>query len=455
MLTITVVDLSAESRSKIAGEIQQLLAPHSSNSFALPRVKLRSSTPTEARFQDAPDICVIGEELAETQLHQIATIRKVFSNTAILVRVRQCDHSIDIVKESLRLGADDLISIEASEEEFLKRLLFLSRRAEKSRSGTLVVVLGAKGGVGATSVVAAIGDCLSARNEDVALVDMDFESQDLSRFLQAKPFVNERLSQILSAATAASDDVVREATSRVWENENLYCVSPPIESYDLVSGVDSAAKGYHALLEMLDEQHSYVVVDVGHASGTLLDTLIKIADVAVLVINRDPSSSFAALNKTHKIKSLLAADSRLLIVENESPKGVQSLLLQQEFGALLEDSRIEWGSAALPYSAVGSKWPASGATLFSLGSKSTKTAISELVSNICSKQTAGAPRSAEPTFWGSIRTIAGYAMRRIELQVATVERKPKALALPETTGNEELSAKTGGEQLISRPNFLD
>ena len=61
----------------------------------------------------------------------------------------------------------------------------------------LILVDAGKGGLCVTSVVAGLGDALAAHGKRVLTIDLDMETQDLSRFLQTRPFVNENLQLLL------------------------------------------------------------------------------------------------------------------------------------------------------------------------------------------------------------------------------------------------------------------
>ena len=61
----------------------------------------------------------------------------------------------------------------------------------------------------------------------VILVDLDFETQDLSRFIQARPYINENLQTLIDQTAPVTSDTVKECLTKVWLDEpNLEVLAP-------------------------------------------------------------------------------------------------------------------------------------------------------------------------------------------------------------------------------------
>jgi pilus assembly protein CpaE len=101
------------------------------------------------------------------------------------------DDDPDTIVRTLRAGADEHLSLPLSQHDLLKVCLKLaeSRGAapRDDRGGALWVVYGAKGGVGATTVVVNLAIALRAVERDVALVDLDVHAGDAAFFLNVQP----------------------------------------------------------------------------------------------------------------------------------------------------------------------------------------------------------------------------------------------------------------------------
>jgi pilus assembly protein CpaE len=100
------------------------------------------------------------------------------------------DDDPDTIVRTLRAGADEHLSLPLSQHDLLKVCLKVaeaSREDAPHDGGTLWVVHGPKGGVGATTVVVNLAVALRADGRDVALVDLDVYAGDAAFFLNVQP----------------------------------------------------------------------------------------------------------------------------------------------------------------------------------------------------------------------------------------------------------------------------
>lgn len=369
MINIVVVDTSAEARNRATNQLAGFLrAPEGDDRGLVPRAAVKPLSPYELKFHAAPDVCVIGEGLASTDPGEVARIRKLFPESILLVRLSAGALGLNTIDQFARLGADDVISDEVSPGEFLRKLVIFARRRHKERTGTLVLIDGAKGGVGVTSIAASLAEALSLRGKKVAVVDLDIETQDLSRFLQTRPFVNENLRMLLDGERPISDECVLQCIVPICEEETgFFCMPPPPESDDLHESCAEHARAFMSILEVLDEKFDYVVVDLGCVRGSLRKAFYRLADKLVFVTNNDPASLFASVDKVARSRSLLSAGAELRVLLNAGTvEGITPATLREEFkrGAGLEDS--EWLGVGVPLCKYGKRWPGSGGTLASL-----------------------------------------------------------------------------------------
>jgi len=384
MLKIAVVDRSAESRSRIIAQINSFLSSQVDDLSLMPQVSLKPLSPEELKFHAAPDICIIGEEIVTTELTEIGTLRKLLPNAAILVRVTANLNSLSIIEQIARMGADDTISDNITAHDFLRKVILLSRRIVKPRSGTLIVVDSGKGGIGVTSVAAGLAEGLLNQGKRVLLIDMDFESQDLSRFLQARPFVNENLQLLFNGSRPITHEFVEQTILQIWQDEPNFCCVPPVgESEDLYDSRASYARIMLSIIEIFDSTFDCVVVDVGSARGALLKTLYRVADKVVFLVNNDPATLYASVDKLQRVRPLMAPAAQLMVVENSSLRiGLSNRLLREEFSRAARLDIAEWLDGVLPFCREGCKWPGSGSTPFSCAKDGLVRGLQALISGI-------------------------------------------------------------------------
>ncbi len=377
MLNIYVIDVSAESRNQIVNEINGFIQRDIQDNFLIPRLNIKPLAVSEIKFHAAPDICIIGNELVTQELSRIGEIRKLLPESALVVRTKANLENISIFEQFARLGVDDTISEGISALEFFRKIILLTKRGKKTKSGQLILVEGSKGGQGATSVTAAIGEILHEQNKKVLLVDFDSETQDLSRFLLVKPFINENLQYLVDQHRPISEETVMQCIQLIWQDEeDFYCMAPVADSDDLYDSRSIHAKIFLSIFDVLDKVFDYVVVDVGSARGNLARTLYRIADTVICLVNNDPAALYAASSKITSLRSGMSVNASIKVMECVPYKNsLPSSLIRNEISRAARLDPNAWLPNALSYCTHANKWPGSGATLYSSGSKSIKKAL--------------------------------------------------------------------------------
>lgn len=381
MLSIVVVDTSAETRSTMVKQVSDFFANELDENGILPKVSIKPLSRDELKFTAAPDICLLGENLVRSGIGEVANIRRLLPNTAILVKVRRTEATLAFIEHLVRLGADDVLTEDIGPTEFFKKIIIFARRLAKAKTGRLVVVDGAKGGVGTTSVVAGLGDALVNSGKRTALIDFDLESQDLSRFLRAKPFINENLQLLFDQLRPVTQEFVEQCLVRVWADEdNFFCVPPACETDSIYDSRLAQAKILIPVLEILDSIFDCVIVDVACLRGGLLKALYRSADEVVLVVNNDPATVHAAVDRVRRIRSQISINTKLLLLNNAPNKwGLSDAVLKSELSLAAQLDHENWVGNSLPFCKSGCRWAGSGATLFSLGSQLMNSALRSII----------------------------------------------------------------------------
>ncbi len=381
MLKIVVLDSSAESRTRITQRLNQVFQSDLSDLDLLPNLSVKPLALRELKFNAAPDICIVGEEISAQDSVQIAEVRKLFPHSAILVNLAPSAlKSLALVEQLVRFGADDVFSSEIGPQDILRKIVIWARKSGPKRKGKLVLFDSAKGGTGITTVVAALGEVLLEQGKKVLLLDLDFDTQDLSRFLQAKPFVNENLQLLLDAERPVSQEFVLQCLTIVWADEELYCMPPAPDSERLNELSTAHSRILLSLLEVIDGEFDCVLVDVGSARSALLRLLYRVADKVVLLLNNDPATLYSSVDRIGKIRAHLASNSDILILDNASSKnGLPNHLLRREFNRAANMEDANWSSSSVPFCRQGSRWPGSGSTLATLGKAANTRALQSLL----------------------------------------------------------------------------
>lgn len=385
MLKIVVVDTSAESRGKLVDRLHTLLAGAGPALELLPRIDIRPSAPEEIRFQEAPQLCIVGPTVIKANLVQVGTFRSQWPESPLVACLAEDSAELSTIEQLSRYGIDDIITLSTTAPEFLRRLVLLCRKSRKTKAGRLIVVDSGKGGLGVTSLAAALADAFASRGSKVTLVDFDTESQDLSRFIQARPFINESLQLLFDRQRPVSEEFVEQSIVHLWEHGrgSLSCMPPVPESEKLYGAESASARILISVFEILDFRSHFVIVDVGSARGALLRTLYRIADSVLFVVSNDPAALYASTNRFTELRGYLAPGAQIrLLINSLRPRGLRSKALVNEFARTVGIHQADWLSTTIPYCAVAERWPGSGSTLFSLGKRSLKSSIDKVISSL-------------------------------------------------------------------------
>ncbi|RMD85499.1 MAG: hypothetical protein D6808_05075, partial [Candidatus Dadabacteria bacterium] len=376
MLKLLVVDYTADSRNKIVNRITQLQEDPSLDKVFLPSLSIKPVSVQELKFNSPPDIFLVGSELVENDISVISKIKKLFPDVPLLVELGRRRNDLAFIEDLVRLGADDTVSEDIEPLDFFKKLIVLCRRPRESSQGQLILVDSAKGGLGTTSIVAALGEALCSAGRKVALLDFDLSTQDLSRFLQTKPFVNENLQLLFDGARPVNEEFVQQCLVAVWEGEELYCMPPPHDREEFYDYSSMYPRTLLSILEILDETFDFVLVDSGSLIGVMLKTVYRVADKVIFVVNNDPASMYATVSKVNSVKGFLSPRAELMFLENRPLKGgLERGILTKELTAALAPEEFEWIRFQIPACRSAFKWPGSGDTMASRGSSGVKKSI--------------------------------------------------------------------------------
>lgn len=370
MLKIFVVDETAESRHQLAQTISNHLTTAHREGVLLPQLSVVPLAIEELKFHGSPNLVVVGPGLVDAELSHLALVRRILPSVPLLVRLDAGRERLALIEQLARLGIDDVWGDSQSAHDFLRKLILMSSKVQREKRGSLVLVDSGKGGLGVTSITAGLGEALAVAGKKVVVVDLDFESQDLSRFLGVRPYVNENLQLMLDQKRPVTKEFVEQSVSPVWsESDNLWCLPPAIDGEALIAPNSAHSRTMLSIFEMLDEMFDVILVDSAGTRGSLLRTLCRVADQCLMLVSADPASLYVSVERLQRARSAIHPEAGLFVIENHTSSGLKlPEALREEF---FEAAKLDIGEVflgALPYHGAGGRWPGSGGTLYSISS---------------------------------------------------------------------------------------
>jgi MinD-like ATPase involved in chromosome partitioning or flagellar assembly len=322
MIELGLVDLSADSRRRLASLVERWMWSRPEGRLSAPRISLQPLSPEEVRFNGAIDVCIVGPELIDCDAAFINSIRQQLPDKILICVLDARSYSFGLVEQLGRFGVDDVLVDSASSDEFFRRLLLLQRKIRGRKKGSLVVVDSARGGVGRTFITAALSEGWFLQGQKVCVIDCDVISQDLTRFLQVRPHVNDSLRMLIEQQRVVTSDTVSECVRPVWVDEPRFgCVAPPTGGDETLYTTQHAQRGLLAVVEALLLQYDRVVVDTSSLVSAAKNALFQSCDELFFVVNRDASAAYANRQALSLISGFMRPDASLTTIINDNGAG--------------------------------------------------------------------------------------------------------------------------------------
>ncbi|MCO6431952.1 MAG: AAA family ATPase [Deltaproteobacteria bacterium] len=376
-MKILVVDRSAEGQTRIARVIENF---DPADRDMLDLVVALASEQDYASKLDESDVLVFGPGV-EGDLPELARSAKSTNpDIHMIAFISSGSYSSGTFRAAHNAKVRKVIPDSSSPLDLLQELVAIHehyRTNGRMTEGRIVSIIQAKGGVGATTLAAALGKICSEHGRRTLLCDMDIESRDLSRALQASGPQEQMVSGWIKGSAPLTRETLRQAMIPLTDRLSL--LPPPA---DLTAGMDFMGNPDHvALMQHLSDlmrvTHDCVLVDMAGRMGCGTGALLRSSDSIILLIDDSllGLSGTASFLKTiyplikNKIETLKIICSSSVMRRRE----ILSVINQTV--AIPETCWIEEGYPADP---AAETWPGTGNTLFESGQKSTKRSLVEI-----------------------------------------------------------------------------
>lgn len=207
----------------------------------------------------------------------------------------------EAMRLAMRAGASDYISQPLERDELLNALERIGEQLKDKAAdrGQLVTVINSKGGSGASFVATNLAYALSQeKNTRSILVDFDLQFGGLSRYLDLYP---KRGLVAALDATEDMDEVSAEAYITT-HSSGLRLLAAPTER--LLLSRDVPAQQVESLLQILQLNNDYVIVDLPRRLDMLSAAVLEHSDQILMVVQQ----SLAHINDAARMIQLLTKE---------------------------------------------------------------------------------------------------------------------------------------------------
>lgn len=171
-----------------------------------------------------------------------------------------CDNpSVNLIVEAMRSGAKEFLPVPIIKNEFTDCLnkILANKKEDKKNKCKIISVFSNKGGIGKTSLATNLALELSKiTKENIALIDLNFQTGDITTFLDLKPSFN--ISYMLENIEKINETFLLSTLER-YKRTSLYVLADP--PY-FKQAEDIKASQISKLFDKLKDTFSYIIVDV-------------------------------------------------------------------------------------------------------------------------------------------------------------------------------------------------
>lgn len=433
-MKLLIVDSSTEAQAYCAKRIE---AFNQSDMEMLDlKVKLVGERDFMERVNEA-DVLVLGSGLGERGTALARQAMAAVPWLHIIMFVTDEAYGGGAFRAAHSAGVRKVFPDSASPLDFLQELVAIHaefRREGRTREGRVIAVTHAKGGVGATSIAAALTEVCSVYHRRTMLWDLDVETRDLSRSLT----VNGVEAKVVSAWVNGSREISRESLkdALIPISSDVSVLMPPdrmAESMDLVCHTDGMSL-VQRILELSRVLFDVIIVDTAGRMGPATGTILRSADVVLIVIDDTILGLTAVDLYLTFVKTLVGGTDRIVFLVNPYSG---ALLGVPQIAAELEPAHnlgeLPWRLPPVPNDPKAALWPGSGRTLYSMGQKSTRVVLEKIAKEIGLIETGGRASSLPSN--GSEVTSSGGWLGKI-LGRSTPTKQDLSVTRKDVTGGE-------------------
>jgi pilus assembly protein CpaE len=251
-----------------------------------------------------PDVLVVDARDRTAMPTELAAVKRQHQATPILVVLPRLDGTL--VLDAMRAGASECVAEPLTREELNAALARISAQRPTRRRGDVFAVIGAKGGVGATTVAVNVATMLDKLHpSSTLLIDLHPTYGDAAIFLGVEP----RFSTLdaLENMHRMDTSFLRTLVAQTKSGLNLlassdHAVSPAIDVTRVRSLIDLAANEFR-----------FLVLDVPRSDAAVLDSL-EAASRVVVVANQDVATIRSAARMAAALEQRYGKDKVSVVI---------------------------------------------------------------------------------------------------------------------------------------------
>lgn len=382
-MRLLIVDNSTESQALCAKRVEGF--GQSDVEMLDLRVKLVGERDYADRLQEA-DVLVLGSGLGERAVGIARHANSLTPWVHIVMFVSDEAYGGGAFRTAHSAGVRKVFPDSASPLDFLQELVAIHadfRREGRAREGKLVTVVHAKGGVGATTVTAALAEVCDVFHRKTMLWDLDIETRDLSRGLTVNGVEAKVVTAWVNGTREISRDSLKDALIPI--SGEVSVLMPPDrlgESVALVGELEHM-NTVQRVVELARVMFDVILVDTAGRLGPATGALIRQSDTVLVVIDDTVLGCTAVDLFLERLQTLAGDPDRIAFLVYPATGSFQSV---SQIAQYLEPAHklgdAPWRLPPIPHDPKGATWPGSTRTLYGLGQRQTRDVLEQVAEEL-------------------------------------------------------------------------
>jgi len=236
-----------------------------------------------------------------------------------------------VLLEAFRLGVKEFLPQPLTRQEVEPALARFEERfngrvsGAEMQSGRVVSVIGARGGVGASTVVTNLATSVqqASQRESVVLMDLDMHGGDLGLFLDLHP--SQGLKHLSKDISRLDETIVRGSLAQ--HSSGLHLLASGYEEFDEVEPTTGSTM---RVISLLRSMHRNVFIDCGHVLEPAVKEALDCSDQIIVVT----TLSLPTIRRTKRLLAVLGAAhypvGKVLVVVNRYTNDQKDLSSETE-----------------------------------------------------------------------------------------------------------------------------
>lgn len=224
-----------------------------------------------------PDVLVVDLRDQPQLPPAIALLKRQHPATGVLLVASQLDPALML--EAMRAGVNEFVTHPVSAPELQAAVKRLVGNLAPSARGDIYAFIGAKGGVGTTTVAVNVATALAEATRDATLlIDMNMACGDAAVFLGAEP----RFSVVDALENVQRLDAAFFSSLVVRSKPGLDLLGASARP----AAAQFAPNQFRALFDFAGQSYSHTILDLARSDATVIDSL-EAATKIVIVVNQE------------------------------------------------------------------------------------------------------------------------------------------------------------------------